>query len=150
MAPQTPNIADLYRDVYQLKAEIQQVGTLVARLDTTIDKLTEVSNNISSLLAVQGMRLEYQEKMGEQLSELIEKIKSESTNTEKTISTEIEAVEKKLMDEMKSLRETVSKNNEKLDAKLAFVEKWMYVVSGGAVVVSFLISKVAGFFKLFG
>ena len=71
-----PEVADIAKDVYQLKADMAQINTLVDRLDITITKLTEVSTNISELLAVQTNRLETQEKLSSKLFEIIEKRKN--------------------------------------------------------------------------
>ena len=145
------NISELYKDVYQLKAEIQHVNTLVDRLDIAIGQLSTVSKNISELLAVQGTRLQYQEKMSEQLTELIQKSNREGAkNTdeiEESLNNKIEQLENELVAEIKSLRDENKKQHEEMKTKLALVEKWIWVVTGGAAVVGFLLSKVSSYIK---
>lgn len=141
------SIQELYKDVYQLKAEIHQIGTLVDRLDTTIDKLTEVSKNISELLAVQGTRLQYQEKMSNQLAEWIEQTKQDSAKTKKSVTDEMVATEKKIMEEIKLIREDMKTQHEKIDSKLAVLEQWKWIVTGGSIVIGFIISKLFGLIK---
>ena len=145
------NINDLYKDVYQLKAEIQHFNTLVDRLDVTISHLSTVSKNISELLAVQGTRLQYQEKMAEQLSELIQKTNKESSKNNDEIETSlnqrINTLEKDLMQEIKNLRDENKKQHEEMKSKLGIVEKWIWVVTGGAAVVGFIVSKLSSAIK---
>jgi ElaB/YqjD/DUF883 family membrane-anchored ribosome-binding protein len=145
------SINDLYKDVYQLKAEIQHVNTLVDRLDVAISHLSTVSKNISELLAVQGTRLQYQEKMSEQLSELVQKTNKESSKNNDEIETSlnqrINSLEKDLMQEIKNLRDENKKQHEEMKLKLGLVEKWIWVVTGGAAVIGFIISKLASAIK---
>lgn len=145
------NISELYKDVYQLKAEIQHVNTLVDRLDIAIGQLSTVSKNISELLAVQGTRLQYQEKMSEQLTELIQKSNREGAkNTdeiEAALNHKIERLENELVAEIKSLRDENKKQHEEMKSKLALVEKWIWVVTGGAAVVGFIVSKASSYIK---
>lgn len=147
----SPNINDLYRDVYQLKAEIQHVNTLVDRLDVAISHLSTVSKNISELLAVQGTRLHYQEKMSEQLSELIQKTNKESSKNndeiESSLNKRIDDLEKDLMQEIKNLRDENKKQHEEMKSKLGIVEKWIWVVTGGAAVIGFIVSKLSSAIK---
>lgn len=147
MAGSNDVVQDLVKDVYLLKSEIKQIGTLVDRLDTTIDKLTEVSKNISELLAVQGTRLQYQEKMSNQLAEWIEQTKQESVKTKKTVGEEMASSEKKIMEEIKSLKIDMISHHEKMDSKLAVIEQWKWIVTGGSIVIGFIISKLFGIIK---
>ena len=48
----TPSINKLAEDVSYLNRDMAVVNTLVGRLDTTIDKLTDISSSVSNLLAV--------------------------------------------------------------------------------------------------
>ena len=79
------NIDNLSKEVSALRADMAQINTLVDRLDLTIEKLTEVSTNVSQLLAVQGSRLDQQERSSNQLSLLIEKRKDEVSESVETL-----------------------------------------------------------------
>lgn len=145
------NINELYKDVYQLKADMQHVNSLIDRLDIAISQLSNVSKNISELLAVQGTRLQYQEKMSEQLSQLIQNTDKESEKSnneiERNFNRKIDDLESELLSEIKSLKEENKKQHEEMKTKLALVEKWIWVVTGGAAVIGFLISKVSSYIK---
>lgn len=154
-------LGDLSREVTSIKADMAKVNTLVDRLDFTIEKLSEVSTNISQLLAVQENRLSQLEKLSLQLSSLIEKRKDEAnetaeqlhrriTSAEKDFKTEIEKMDTKLFDQLKQMREENRKQYEELNKKMAQLEKWMWVVTGGAAVIGFIISQLFNVIKVFG
>jgi len=154
------DLNELSREVSKLKTDMAQVNTLVDRLDVTIEKLTEVSTTVSQLLAVQGSRLEQQEKSATQLSLLLEKRRDEAsenyemlhkriTSSEKDFKHEIEKHNDKILDEMKAMRDDNAKQQQAMIKKITDLEKWVWVVSGGAAVVGFLISHVIDLSKFF-
>ena len=150
----TATNSELYKDVVKLKSDMAQINVLVDRIDVTIEKLTEVSKNISELLAVQANRLEFQEKITQQLSVLMEKRRDESEENIRYLREEMEKVEKDLnkvldekyhdiLDEIKSIRDNNSKQHQQMQDKFSQFERWMWMVSGGAVIIAFLLSKIA-------
>lgn len=155
------NYDELSREVSALRADMAQINTLVDRLDLTIEKLTEVSTNVSQLLAVQGSRLDQQERSSNQLSLLIEKRKDEVSesveilhkrinDTEKDLKSELEKSNANILNEIKAIREESRANHAALNKKISDMEKWMWLVTGGAAVVGFFLSKVIDFSKIFG
>lgn len=129
-------------DISELKQDMAQVNTLVGKLDTTIERLTEMSNTVSKLLAVQEHRLETQEKIGTQLSDLIEKRRIESKVENEALHNRISNNDKefsKKMDEMKlDLKEALDKFN----TRLRSLEKWIWMAAGGTAAVGFIIGLV--------
>lgn len=150
MAVSNSDVKKLAETITTLQQDMAQVGTLVERLDVTIEKLTEVSSHVSELLAVQGTRLEMQEKASANLQELVEKRRVEfDTNikdvyyrvekVEKDLYDEIEASQEKVLKEIKEMRaESTSQHNE-LKGKVQRLEKWMWTVIGGLAALTFLI-----------
>lgn len=126
---------DLYDEVLKLKVDMAHVNTLVERLDVAIEKLTEVSANISQLLAVQGSRLEYQQKFLEDLAEANDLRHKE--------------FDRKLEVKLTELDNDIGNVKTKLNERIQAVEKWMWLVSGGAAVIGFLISKIFPSVKIF-
>lgn len=155
------DLNELSKQVSELRADMAQINTLVDRLDVTIEKLTEVSSSVSQLLAVQGSRLDQQEKSSNQLSLLLEKRKDEFSEsveilhkrintTEKNFKDDLEKFNEKILGEMKAIREENKSNHAALNKKISDMEKWMWIVTGGAMVVGFLLSKVINVSKFFG
>jgi monomeric isocitrate dehydrogenase len=153
-------VEKLAASVMSLQKDMTQVGTLVERLDTTIEKLTEVSATVSQLLAVQGNRLEFQEKVQERLQELVEKRRQETDisirdvykrieKVEADLYSEIEATQNKVLVEIKEMRAESSKQHEELKSKVNRVEKWMWTLIGAATVLGVIV-KHLDFPHLFG
>jgi chromosome segregation ATPase len=153
-------LSELSKEVAILKTDMAQVSGLIDRLDLTIAKLTEVSTTVSQLLAVQGNRLEQQEKSAYQFSALLEKRRDEAAESndimhkrifsaEKEFQTEIGKLNDKILDEMKSMRVESKQQHDELSNKMSKLEKWVWVVSGGGAVVGFLLSHVVNLDKFF-
>ncbi len=156
-----PDLNEIAKEVSALRADMAQINTLVDRLDITIEKLTEVSTNVSQLLAVQGSRLDQQERSSSQLSLLIEKRKDEVSESvenlhkrintaEKDFKVELEKLNEKILEEMKAIREDNLEQHKALNEKISKLERWVWYVTGGAAVVGFLLSKVVNLGVLFG
>jgi chromosome segregation ATPase len=150
MAVTNSDVKKLADTISTLQQDMAQVGTLVDRLDVTIEKLTEVSTRVSELLAVQGTRLEAQEKASEQLQELIEKRRVETDTNIKDVYVRVERVEKDLYDEIEASQEKVLKEikemraesttqHNELKGKVNRLEKWMWTIIGGLAVITLII-----------
>ena len=144
------DVKKLADTISTLQQDMAQVGTLVERLDVTIEKLTEVSTRVSELLAVQGTRLLNQEKVSEQIQTLIETRRVETdTNikdvyirverVEKDLYNEIEASQEKVLKEIKEMRAESTTQHNELKNKVNRLEKWMWTCIGAIVVISFII-----------
>jgi tetrahydromethanopterin S-methyltransferase subunit G len=129
-------------DIYKLKSDLDRVDGLIDRLDSTIEKLTEVSASVSQLLAVQMNRMEYLEKKSELLSKGVVDADKQLVIFDKEMHKGMENNQAALLVEMKLIRDETQRKLDKLDTKLEFVERWMWVVSGGAAVVGFILSKL--------
>ena len=148
-----PTVSKLANDISYLQQDMAKVGTLVDRLDTTIDKLTEVSTALSQLIAVHESKLSAQEVISKQTTDLVEKRRIEMedklqflhariSSGEKELGTKIEDQYDELMVEIKEMRaESVSQHNA-LSDRITSMEKWHWIVVGGAVVVGTFISQV--------
>lgn len=151
-SPQTiQKIAD---DVSYLKQDMAVVGTLVDRLDTTIDKLTDISNNISNLLSVHEEKITSIEIISKQTSELIEKRRMETDNKIQILHERISSGERELeekideqyddiMKELKEMRAESNSQHETLSNRITKMEKWMWMVVGAAIVLSILFENLS-------
>ena len=155
------DLNELTKEVSALRADMSLINTLVDRLDITIEKLTEVSTSVSQLLAVQGSRLDQQERSSNQLSLLIEKRKDEVSEslenlhkrintTERDFKHELEKSNEKILQEIKAIREENIVQHKALNEKISKLEKWVWYVTGGAADIGFLLSKVINLNTLFG
>ena len=139
--------------VNTLQKDMAQVGTLVDRLDVTIEKLTEVSSTVSQLLAVQGNRLDFQEKIQERLEKAVEERRQETEKNIKDVYVRIEKVEKDLQNDMddshnkivakiEELSKSGTDQHQVLNDRMTRMEKWMWMLIGGGIVVGTLFDKI--------
>ncbi len=143
------DVKKLADSISTLQQDMAQVGMLVERLDVTIEKLTEVSTRVSELLAVQGTRLEAQEKVSDQIRNILEQRRIETDGNikdvyvrvekvEKDLYDEIEASQNRVLDEIKAMRAESTNQHNELKGKVNRVEKWMWTIIGGLSVFTFL------------
>lgn len=157
-----PSIQRLADDVSSLQQNMAKFGSLVDRLDITIDKLTEVSTSVSQLLAVHESKLTAQEEYTRHITELVERRRVDTDDKLKAIGDRIIAGEKEiqtkldnqydsLLEEIKASRKDSAGEHKELVDRISKVEKWSWLVIGGAMVAGFILSKIkfAGLLGLF-
>lgn len=147
------DVKKLSESVASLQKDMAQVGTLVDRLDITIEKLTEVSTTVSQLLAVQGNRLEFQEKVQERLEKMVEDRRQENEKNIKDVYNRIEKVEKDLQEDMddtynkiaakiEELQKEGAAQHQSLNDRMTRMEKWMWMLVGGGIVVGTIFNHI--------
>lgn len=146
-----PNIQKLADTVSYLQQDMAKVGTLVDRLDTTIDKLADISNNVSILLAVHENKISIHDNITKQILELIEKRRGDTDDKIQTIHARISSGEKEMSEkidvqyddiisELKDMRKESTDQHNKLSNRITTMEKWMWAVVGGSGVLGGLIA----------
>ena len=149
----TPNVNKLVEDVSYLSRDMAVVNTLVGRLDTTIDKLTDISSIVSNLLAVHETKLTSQEIISKQLSDLVEARRVETDDKVQLLHERISSGERELkesiddqydelMKEIKEMRAESTVQHNTLSDRITAMEKWMWTVIGGAAIVGGIITLV--------
>lgn len=124
---------DLKVQLEGLKKDIENVSNLNTRLDTAIEKLTDVSTSIKSMLAVHEEKINRQEQIDEIIFDKLKDRASEIDVVHKELSKEIQQLEKRLLIEIKSM---------KLDfgARVGILEKYRWFIMGGAIVIGWILS----------
>lgn len=143
----------LVEDVSYLKQDMAKVGVLVDRLDVTIDKLTEVSSSVSKLLAVHEMKLASQEITQKETIDLVEKRRQETdtkvellhariSSGEREVKQAMEEQYDEIMAELKEMRKEASNQHKAMNDRISKMEKWMWTVVGGAIVIGFIFQRI--------
>ena len=88
----------------ELTKDVKQVNNIQNRLDTAIDKLTDVSTHIKSMLAVHEEKIEHQEKIDDVIFSKLKIRASETVSIEKELSDKIEESEKRIKEELVELK----------------------------------------------
>lgn len=148
-----PSIEKLHEDVSYLRKDMAVIGSLVDRFDATINKLTDISNNVSNLLAVHENKLSTQEVLSKQLAEIVETRRVETeekiqllheriSSGERDIKEQIDDQYDELMTEIKEMRAESVNQHATLSTRITAMEKWQWVVIGGAAVVGGLLTLI--------
>ena len=130
---------DLSTEVELLKREVKSMNVIHGRLDTAIEKLTEVSNCINRMLAVHEERLSQQE-------ESQHRAEQEFTSDIKELHSRITTNAKEIMGaatlQHKEHTVAIQKLREDLQNRVGVLEKWRWIIIGGSIVFGFVIQKL--------
>lgn len=121
-------------EIEKLKSQVENVSGIQSKLDTAIDKLTDVSTSIKSMLAVHEEKLSRQEQIDEIIFGKIKDRAEEIDTVYRDLSREINQVEKRLLIEIKSLKNDIG-------SRVGVLEKWRWIILGGAIIVGWILSK---------
>ena len=125
---------DIKVQLESLRKDIENVNSINNRLDTAIDKLTDVSTSIKSMLAVHEEKIQRQEQIDEIIFDKLKDRASEIENVSKDLQKEISQVERRLCLEIKSLKNDIG-------SRVGILEKWRWLIIGGSIVVGWVLSK---------
>ncbi len=149
------DIQKLQTDVALLKQDAKTSERIHERLEIAIDKLTDITVSLKSMLVQQETKLQKAEETDNDIfvtletrqlrwdSDLKELHSRITTNTRELREHQI-AAENKMLNEMRAIRT-------QLDSRVAVLEKWRWIIVGGSIIIGLLISNPDSLlFKLFG
>ena len=79
-----------------LEERLENFETLVSRLDSAIEKIAEVNNNVSRMLAVHEERITKQEEIDAVLFDKIDKLRDKMDSDHDSVTKRLSLLEKKL------------------------------------------------------
>jgi chromosome segregation ATPase len=125
---------DIRVQLESLRKDIESVNSINNRLDTAIDKLTDVSTSIKSMLAVHEEKIQRQEQIDDVIFTKLKERADEIDNVYRDLTRELDQVEKRLLIEIKSLKNDIG-------GRVGILEKWKWLIVGGSIVVGWVLSK---------
>ena len=142
-------MADLQKlatDLQVLKNEVEQVASVNTKLDSAIDKLTDISGSIKSMLAVHEEKLSKQEEIDKAIFNLIENRRVEFDTNYKELHARINKIHKELTDEIemseKRLMCEIKTLNSNLDGRIGVFEKYRWIIIGAAIVLGLSMPQI--------
>ena len=148
-------MADLNKlatDLQVLKNEVEQVSSVNTKLDNAIDKLTDISGSIKSMLAVHEEKLSKQEEIDKAIFNLIENRRQEFDNNYKELHSRINKIHKDLTDEIdmsqKRLMCEIKTLNSNLDGRIGVFEKYRYFIIGIAIILGLSMPQFMSLLKI--
>ena len=137
-------------EIALLKREVDDMKGIYGRLDTAIEKIADVSSSLHTIMAVHEEKLirqeealdEQEKKLTENIMELHSRITSNAKETNKAMGD----MERRLVEQMnahiKIEEEHFRKMREELSTRVGVLEKWRWLIIGGAIVIGFIVQKV--------
>ena len=125
---------DLKVQIAGLKKDVQNVNKLNERLDTAIQKLTDVSTSIKSMLAVHEEKISRQEQIDDIIFGKLKDRENEIDKVHRELTKEIHQTEKRLLLEIKQLKVDIG-------GRVGTLEKYKWLILGGAIVVGWILSS---------
>jgi len=148
-------MADLNKlatDLQVLKNEVEQVASVNTKLDNAIDKLTDISASIKSMLAVHEEKLSKQEEIDKAIFNLIENRRIEFDTNYKELHARINKIHKELTDEIemseKRLMCEIKTLNSNLDGRIGVFEKYRYIIIGIAIILGLSMPQLMSILKI--
>lgn len=127
------------------------MAALLNKFDTTIDKMQEIASSLSRMVSLQEQRIETQERITHEVQGILEMRRQEQQNNikdvynrintvNKELTDKIEDTENKILEELKKIREDLTKKDEGFGTRLGQIETWKY---GIAAIITFLLFLIA-------
>jgi hypothetical protein len=129
-----PDTTEIKIDIESLRKDIENVNNINGRIDAAIDKLTDVSTSIKSMLAVHQEKIARQEKVDEVIFDKLKDRASEISHVYRELKKDVELSEKRLLIEIKGLKIDIS-------ARVGMLERYKWLIMGGAIVLGWILSK---------
>lgn len=136
-----------------LESEVEVLKNVVAKLDMSIEKIAQVSNDIGKILAVHEQRLANLEKVADAKSEDIKELHSRITTQHREMMDKIDDMEDRIELKMQQAQFKSTKQHEEiqkelqkdignLSNRLTVLENWRWWVLGAAGAFGFIIAKM--------
>lgn len=132
-----------------IETELEVLKSVVNKLDSSLEKISEVSNSIGRLLAVHDERIGQLEKIADSRDGDIKELHSRITTQTREIVEKIASLEKNIEERMRDSAKAAKEQHEqiqkeiqvdvnKLDVRLGVLERWRWYLMGGAAAVGYL------------
>lgn len=141
-----------------IESQVKVLESVVSKIDTSIEKLTEVSNSIGKLLAVHDERLNTLSSLHTRTEDDIREIYNRVNALSKDILDKIDNMETVIENKLKESAENSTKQHNEikndieskinvLSARVGVLETWRWLVIGGATVIGYLADKLIKLFS---
>lgn len=127
-------VKQLEADLTVVRHDVNQMGSLFVKLETTLDKLTDVCNNATQILAVHEQRLSEGERT-------FNAIQEEMSDLEDKMTKEID----KVLDAIKDLKGHMVNKHDKLEDRIERLEKWRWIILGVLLAAGMFLPEIRSF-----
>lgn len=143
-----------------LEVEVEVLKTVVSKLDHSIEKISQVSNDIGRLLAVHDERIDQLERVSVARMEDIKELNSRITTGNREISEKIDNLDRCMEERMRKaavaskeqheeIRKEIQKDVKEISNRVDTLERWRWMVFGGAIALGYVVGHLSFFGKFF-
>lgn len=147
-----------------MDAEVQVLKSVVTKLDTSIEKITQVSGDIGKILAVHEQRLDVIEKVSEyrneeikdihsrittQTREVVEKIDQLQTRIEHKMNAaavaskdQHDAIKQAVQADIAEVAKTLDDDIKEVTERVNVLERWRWMIVGGSIVIGYVLGNL--------
>ena len=141
-----------------IESELEVLKSVVNKLDSSLEKISEVSNSIGRLLAVHDERIDQLEKVAERRTDDIKELHARISTQTREIVEKIQGVEKNIEDKMSEQSKNSKEQHEKIqreiavdvskiDERLIIIERWRWYVLGAVAAIFYVSGSHFDIFK---
>ena len=130
------NLQEVRIDVELLKKDVVNITALCQKMDIVIDKILEQQDKYLSQV------YEDMETNEREVKNDIKELHSRITTVYRDLGDKIELTERRLLEELKDLRTQITEHNQKEDSDLQKILNWKWMLFGGVIAVSWIISHI--------
>jgi len=126
------SVTELKVDVGVLKSQVATLTSLCEKMDRVIEKIVDQQERYISQVYedMEKRRLEKNTEL------------REVNNRIDTVIDKVELTERRIMDEIRDLRDQLSNSSQKEEQAIEKLNQWKWTIAGGIVAVSWLISHL--------
>ena len=125
---------DIQIQLERLRKDVENVNNIQTKIDTAIEKMTDVSSSIKSMLAVHEEKIAKQEQIDEVIFDKLKERQANINQVYDDLHKNITQVERRLLLEIKTLKHD-------MNSRVSMLEKWKWLIIGGSIVVGFILSR---------
>ena len=144
-----------------LESEVEVLKSVVSKLDTSIEKISQVANDIGKLLAVHDARIDILEKVADKRNDDIKELHSRITTGNRELMDKMDDLESKIEDRMRAGAEAATKQHNdikdevtaeirSLEQRIDVLERWKWLVIGASAAIGYVAANFSVFTKIFG
>lgn len=119
------------------------------RIETAIQRLTDVSVELKSMIAVHDQRINQQEKDTSIIFKLLETRRKELDDKINEVYVDMSTKDNSILEQIQQMRKESSEQHRSLNEKITQLEKFIWIATGGGMVLVWVLSNIAGVFKVF-
>ena len=120
-------------DIAKLKKDVESTIGIANRLNVAIERLTDVSTSIKSMLAVHAEKISRQEQVDEIIFDKLKERADKIDDIRLELSREIQSIEKRLLIEIKNIRLDIGQ-------RVGVLEKHRWIIIGVIVALGWILS----------